>query len=147
MRMMSRIGNKLFWLFSQGANRKPGQSRKGFTLLEVMIATAVLALGATLIYRSYFVALDSFNYYSTFLKVTPWMDEKIWEAQDGIRRQGGVSAGSGQLKIDNKNIDWEMSFHSLGADTLFEVNLKLSWEQGSRKVKLSRSAYAIYAKK
>jgi prepilin-type N-terminal cleavage/methylation domain-containing protein len=138
--MMLRIGNK----------RLGKKSPQGFTLLEVMITTAVLALGATLIYQSFFIAVDSFNYYSTLLKVTPWMDEKIWQAQNEIRHRGtgaGLSAG-GQLEVNNKNIAWSLSYNSVDqAESLYQANLVLFWPQGLRQVKLFRSAYAIYSKK
>jgi hypothetical protein len=115
-----------------------------------MITTCVLALGATLIYQSYFIALDSYNYYSILLKITPWMDEKIWEAQDDLRRLGaaGAAFGSGQLEVNDKKIDWDLSQDSLDTDgSLYRVNLALSWTQGKRQIRLSRSAYAFNAQK
>jgi hypothetical protein len=115
-----------------------------------MITTAVLALGATLIYQSFFIALDSYSYYAILLKTTPWMDEKIWETQNDLRRLGQAAATSdgGQLNIDGRDINWGLTCNSVGQEEgLYQVNLVLSWLQGSRQVKLSRSAYAIYAKK
>jgi prepilin-type N-terminal cleavage/methylation domain-containing protein len=137
---MLRTGNK--------AHRK--KLGKGFTLLEVMITTCVLALGATLIYQSFFIALDSYNYYSILLKITPWMDEKVWEAQDDLRRLGpaGAAFGGGRLDLYDKEIDWDLSSDSLDQDGfLYRISLVLSWPQGKRQIRLSRSAYALYAGK
>ena len=129
---------------------KRRRSLRGFTLLEVLITVAVLALGATLIYQSFFIAVDSYNYYSTFLKISPWMDEKIWQAQNDLRHLGAASAIStgGELEVNNKNINWSLVYNSLDqADRLYQIDLVLFWPQGSRQAKLSRSAYAIHAEK
>ncbi len=120
---------------------------RGFSLLEVMIAAAVLALGATLIYQSFFTAVDSFNYYSALLKITPWMDEQIWQAQNELSRPGsGANLPSGgRLEINNKVVDWSLTYHALDQSmNLYQIDLALFWPQGARQVKLSRSAYAIH---
>jgi prepilin-type N-terminal cleavage/methylation domain-containing protein len=150
--MMSLIGNKWFWYLKMPAGKKNKKKSKkiGFTLLEVMIATTVLALGATLIYQSFFIALDSFNYYSTLLKIAPWMNEKIWQSQDGIRRlgPGATLSTNGQLEVNNKDIHWSLTYQSNDqAGSFYQVDLAVLWPQGARQVKLSRSAYAIYSKK
>ena len=151
MPMMSQIGNKGLLRLKILVRKKAGKKiPKGFTLLEVMITTAVLALGATLIYQSFFIAVDSFNYYSTLLKITPWMDEKIWQAQNDLRHLGSITAIStgGQLDINNKNINWSLAYNSVDqTDSLYQVDLMLFWPQGARLVKLSRSAYAIHSER
>lgn len=141
-------------LMMLGIGNKNKKSPKAFTLLEVMITTAVLALGATLIHQSFFIAADSFNYYSTLLKITPWMDEKIWQAQNELRHvgPGATIPAGGELLVNNKSINWSLAFNSLDnsldqKDSLYEVDLVASWPQGSRQAKLSRSAYAIHVKK
>jgi prepilin-type N-terminal cleavage/methylation domain-containing protein len=148
---MSKIGNKGFLRLEMLFHKKTQQGfRKGFTLLEVMITAAVLALGATLIYQSFFIAVDSFNYYSTILKVTPWMDEKIWQAQNDLKHLGAAAAtpAGGQLEVNSKSINWGLAYHSLDqTNGLYAVDLAASWPQGVRQVKLSRSAYAIHPEK
>jgi prepilin-type N-terminal cleavage/methylation domain-containing protein len=148
---MSLIGNKELLCPEKLLNIKAKEkSLKGFTLLEVMITAAVLALGATLIYQSFFIAVDSFSYYSTLLKITPFMDEKIWQAQNDLKYSGSKAfiPTGGQLEIDNKSMDWGLTYNSLDqTDNLYQVDLELSWPQGSRKVRLSRSAYALHLEK
>ena len=149
--MMSQIGNK--WPAGLGIFLgKKAQKRflKGFTLLEVMITAAVLALGASLIYQSFFIAVDSSNYYSTLLKITPWMDEKIWQAQNNLKHSGSGAAipAGGLLEVNNKSINWNLTYNSLDqAGSLYQVDLALSWPQSGRQAKLSRSAYAIHLEK
>jgi prepilin-type N-terminal cleavage/methylation domain-containing protein len=123
---------------------------KGFTLLEVMIATVVLSLGATLIYQSFFISIDSFDYYSTLFKTIPWMDEKIWQAQDELARLGPAAQleTQGKLNTGSRDIMWNLAYNSIDeTGSLFQVNLALSWPQARKTIRLSRSAYANYFKK
>lgn len=149
--MILRIGNKGPAFLGIFPPKKSGKRlRKGFTLLEVMITTAVLALGATLIYQSFFIAADAFNYYSTLLKITPWMDEKIWQAQNDLKHLGMSAAATagGRLEMNNKNISWGLDITSLNqTESFYQVDLVVFWPQGARQVKLSRSAYAMHLEK
>lgn len=119
--------------------------KKGFTLMEVMIATCVLSLGAVLINSSFFILLDSFQYCSHYLNIAPWMDEKIWQAQDNLSRLGPSSQieTAGIVTEQNKNFRWDLSYNSV-SQNLYQIDLILSWQEGPRKVKLLRSAYAFY---
>jgi len=124
-------------------------SDNGFTLVEVMIATAVLALGIVLIHEAFFASLDAFGYYSNYLRVAPWADEKIWDAQDELRRLGPRAdiEREGEFLGRNKNFRWNLSYGPLGeTKSLYRVDLILSWQEGKRRVSLLRSAYAIYEK-
>lgn len=138
VRMTSRIGNK------------------GFTLIEVMVATAVLSLGAVLISESFFISLDSFDYYANYLTLASWADEKLWGAQDQLSRFGNAAQiqPGGRIVNRNKDIGWSLSSSVVDEAkglpsglSLYRINLDLSWQEGHRKARLSRSAYALYEKK
>ena len=127
---------------------KIGNDKRGFTLMEVMTATCVLSLGTVLIYESFFITLDSFNYYSNYLNVASWMDEKIWQAQDNLSRLGSSSQidTRGEFINQNKNFRWNLSYNLI-SQNLYQIDLTLSWQEGPRKVKLLRSTYAMYEEK
>jgi len=121
---------------------------KGFTLVEVMVATAVLSLGTVLIHEAFFISLDSINYCSNYLNVMPWMNEKLWEAQDNLGRYGtlGTTGTGGKFTSGNKDFNWILSY-SL-KDGLYKIAVSLSWREGRRRIWLTRDAYAIaYEKK
>lgn len=131
---------------------KIGNKKTGFTLIEVMIATAVLSLTTLLIYEAFFISLDTFNYCYNYLNVFSLADEKIWQAQDDISRFGRLAniAEKGEYIDRNKNFVWNLSNNSI-ADALnqklYKIDLILSWQEGNRNVKISRTAFAIYEKK
>ncbi len=120
---------------------------RGINLIEVMAATAVLSLGVVLVYEAFFTSLNSFNYCSNYLSVAPWADEQIWEAQDRLSRTGPSDDidKEGEFKKRSKTFKWTVS-HNLveGAEELYKIDLMLSWQEGQRKVRMSRVAYAIY---
>jgi len=131
---------------------KIGNNKKAFTLIEVMIATAVLSLTTLLIYEAFFISLDTFNYCYNYLNVFSLADEKIWQAQDDISRFGTLTniAENGEFVDRNKNFVWNLS-NSPIADAqnqkLYKIDLILSWQEGKRPVKISRTAFAIYENK
>jgi prepilin-type N-terminal cleavage/methylation domain-containing protein len=127
---ISRIGNK-----------------KGFTLIEVMVAVAVLSFGLVMVYQAFFIVLDAFNYSADYLEIAPWMDEKIWQSQDSIMRGEGLenNPGQGEFMTRNKKFSWLLSSRALDpSSNLSEVNLEVTWKEGRRNVKVSRSGYAKY---
>jgi prepilin-type N-terminal cleavage/methylation domain-containing protein len=127
---------------------KTGNKKQGFTLIEVMVATAVLAFSLVLIYQAFFISLDSFNYCSNFLNVVSWADEKIWQSQDSISRLGSIAGQTeGSFESESRKFDWSLDDDITGQNTtLHKINLVLSWKEGKRDVRLSRTAYAIYEK-
>lgn len=133
--MMLRIGNR----------------RAGFTLVEVIIATAVLSLGSVLIYEAFFMCMDSFNYCSDYLNIASWVDEKIWQTQQSLTLTGGFDEleQNGDITKQKNRFRWQLS-HSLISTSLlmdiYEIGLTLSWQQGKRVARTSRNAYIVYEK-
>jgi hypothetical protein len=93
--------------------------------------------------------LDAFNYYSDYLGVVSWADEKIWQAQDSLGNSGALSMeDSGEYVNKNRTFLWAISYGSLDQKAgLFKIDLNVSWSHGKKQLKLSRTAYALYAKK
>ena len=114
-----------------------------------MVAVAVLALGVVLIYQSFFVSLDAISYCVDYLSAAPWINEKLWEAKDSLRRLG-PSAGietSGSFALNNRNFTWNLSYQlSDEAGGLYKIDLAVLWHSGRRQAQAVRSAYAMYMK-
>ena len=123
---------------------------KGFSLIEAMLAVSVLALGAVLIYQSFFITLDAFNYCRDCLVVTAGIDEEIWQAQDSLRRLGSLAEikTEGKFETRGKSFKWYLSYYLTdNIQDLYGIDMTLCWQGGKRKAQLTRSAYAIYEKK
>jgi len=120
---------------------------KAFTLVEVMAAAAILSLGASMIYEAFFISLDAYDYYSTYLNTAMWMDEKVWQVQNSLTctNQFPAIEKEGTLKAANGNFDWEI-IHGVGSEEegLHWVALSLQYKTGNKERKLSRLAFALY---
>lgn len=130
--MMSRIGIK-----------------QGFTLIEVMVATVILAVGTMYLSHSFFITLDSYNYCARYLRVLPWADEKVWEAQESLRRFGpaAVITNAGSFTERGKDFSWYLAYAPAGPDdSLYKIDFEVSWQEGNRKARIQRSTYARYEK-
>ena len=121
--------------------------KNGFTLIEVMVAVAVLSFGLVLVYQAFFISLDAFNYSADYLAIACWMDEKIWESQDNIMRTGSLQDYQlqGEFLARNKLFSWQVSSNLLDQNSnLTAVNLQVNWKEAKRSVKASRFCYAKY---
>lgn len=140
------IGNSRAAHRLRGRRARKRRSR-GFTLMEIMVATVVLSLGIVLIYEAFFISLDTFNYCSDYLRVVSLADEKVWRAQESLSRLGPLARinTEGSIVEGNKVFDWRLSYDLIdGPPDLYKIDLTLSRRKGKRKVSIARSAYAIY---
>ena len=128
-----------------------GQANRGFTLIEAMAATAVLGLGLALIFQGLFTSLNAYDYYANYLSILPRSDEKIWEAQDRIKRlgpQANLDTSGEWANQRDRRFKWGLGSSLLDkAGGLYKLNLRVSWNEGNRKVSLQREAYALYNEK
>jgi prepilin-type N-terminal cleavage/methylation domain-containing protein len=124
-----------------------GNRAAGFTLIEVMVATAVLSFSIVLIYQAFFISLDSFNYCLDYLDVVSWADELLWQTQESLTHylDSGLAQTQGEFIKNDKKFAWVLSQEILDeAGPLYKINLDLLWRRGKKEMKLSRTAYAVY---
>ncbi|MFH1678015.1 MAG: prepilin-type N-terminal cleavage/methylation domain-containing protein [Candidatus Omnitrophota bacterium] len=150
--MMSLIGNeqpiaysveRIAYKKKLSAKRYTLNAKKGFTLVEIMVATAILSFGLVMIYQAFFISMDTFDYYLNHLNAQLWMNEKIWQVQDEFRRERIFipKQANGELVIADKNFDWVMAYSLIVPDELYKINLQIFWKQSSRRVNLLKVAY------
>ena len=126
----------------------------GFTLIEVMIAAAVLSLGAVLVYEVFFSSLDLFNYREKYFNLSYPVNEKIWHAQNEITKFGGIFEADSDsfeelIRVD-KNMAWNLSsemVYETDYRALYRIDFLLTWPEGNRRVNIKRTAFAVYTYK
>lgn len=121
--------------------------QRGFTLIEVMVATAVLAFGVVLVFEAFFVTINSEVVYERYLQAFGWMDETLWQAQDALMRQGpaAVIDDRGEVVLDGRRFLWQLTKHEVDAQAgLYRAELELSWQQGRRNQRLLRTGSVFY---
>lgn len=117
---------------------------RGFTLLEVLAATAVLSVGTLYIYQSYFSVLRAFDYCSGYIVSSNFLQEKLWEGADAVRRTGLIGSDtSGEFSSGGRRFNWSMALGRV-SDRVYEVTVALDWRSGKRNMEISRTTYASY---
>jgi prepilin-type N-terminal cleavage/methylation domain-containing protein len=126
------------------------KSRAGFTLIEVIAAVAILAVGMTVILRYFLYVYSAVDTVETeveagkFLRST--LDQLIVELQ--ANRTLGVEHASGDSTVNGHPAVWEWSYASVrnpgpgqeNTTQLQEITLKLTWGKAGRNLELRRDA-------
>lgn len=109
--MMSRTGNK-----------------DAFSLLEVLVASVLLTLGAVFLFPSFFMASDALGIAHDQLVVQPWADDKLWDDAQALA-QAGVDVpvfDTGEVVLAGKTYTWERSLEQVDPG-LFALALTVRW--------------------
>jgi prepilin-type N-terminal cleavage/methylation domain-containing protein len=122
-------------------------NKNGFTLLEVMVAAAVLSLGTVLIFESLLSISTVYDYCSSSIASSAFAHEKLWEAEDSVRRGGTLPPdSSGEFFRGGKRFDWALLLEGAGEDTVYKVTVRLKWSSGKRNNEVEQSGYVSYEK-
>jgi len=117
-------------------------NKAGFTLIEVMAATAVLAGGVVLIFEALFSTTNTFSYYASRMSLGPWIDQKVWELKEAVIANTPVET-AGTLTRGAREFSWKASQTSDAETGLTRIGLEVSWPQGKRQARLERGMYVF----
>ena len=125
------------------------RDKKTFTLVEVIVASVVLALGIVVIYEGFLTTLGGLNYCIDYLNAQIWIDEKIWDIQDKLSHYKTLLTEDkqGTFLIGNKQFDWGLIYSLIEGSSeasLYEVTLDVSWQEGFHRINTRRGAYLLY---
>ena len=116
--------------------------QKGFTLVEVMVATVVLAIGVVIIFEVFLLSIDTANFFDDRMNAQWFLNEKLWQVQNSLNQPGGVFVPMherGMVNLGRKVCKWET--HLLTKDAAQELYLlraTLKWEQGNKQRSVTR---------
>ena len=124
----------------------PRSDKKGFTLIEIMVAVAILSCGLVPIFQALFVSVNAFGTSVNSSNLQPWIDEKIWETKDKLLH-GSSGADSGRVTLARKEFTWTVSVDLIDAEEkLYQLRLAVSWQEGGREKNVIRTAYELLPK-
>ena len=126
-------------------------TRKGFTLVELMVTVTILSLGVVSVYEGFFTSLNAHAYCRNYLSVQSWMNQKIWDIQEALLRYQTLvtQKKSGNFKIGGKEFKWGLHYYSLAGSekiNLYKIILEVNWKEGIRDINVNRSTFLHYIK-
>lgn len=112
---------------------------KGFSLIEVMIAVALLSLGTLMIRQGFLRSADVEGRLLRSMLADRWMDEKAWDVRESLlyRRTAEPGSDSGHFSSGNKSFDWQLETASQGKD-FYSMRLAVRWLEGQGPVERVR---------
>ncbi len=118
---------------------------KGFLLLEVMLAVAILSLGLVMTVRSFASSLRGLRLSRNLLIANLLLEQKIWQRQEQDIRLGGVipQEEQGEFTLPFDNFSYKISFtEQQDLPYMYQDTAEVFWQQGKTKRGTSAVTYA-----
>lgn len=116
-----------------------------FTLVEVLVATAILSLATVTIVQSNMMNLNVYGRFSNRMGVQNWAEEKLWEAKEEIMTAESPEIGrrSGVYETEERSYDWSLEISQGESVQLYSVLLQVRWQETGKQRLLERFSYVF----
>ena len=108
------------------------------TLVELMVATSILAIGMALVARAFLTASAALASAEHRIQAVQFLEAKMTQLQQRASAEGGVEPGTktGVTELHHRPATWLLEVVPVQFESpvrLTEVRLSLSWQEGRRK--------------
>ncbi len=111
---------------------------KAFTLLEVLIALAILSTAIVFIFRSFTASLSSVKFSQNITCACFFAENKIWELeQEQKARADLIESRQGNQKLQGKDFRWAYQVERLGSSNLAYLEFIVYWQENLREKECS----------
>ncbi len=145
--MILLIGNRASHAARHTLHAKSLKRKEGFTLVEVMVAVVVLAVGLIIIYEAFLTSIDTINLFYNRLNAQLFISEKIGQMQDNLDQPQSsflFSVRSGTIKYANRNFDWQINLKLEDvAQELYQIEALINWKDGQSSRTIKRTTKAL----
>ena len=117
----------------------------GFSLVEVMIAVSILALGTVVIHQNFLKSASYFGRYRSDLEVSLWMSEKMWQAVEATlySKEGPGMTGEGVVSLPRRDYGWSQTADSSNEKDLYRFLLDVQLDGDLNPSHLTKEIYAF----
>ena len=108
-------------------------------MVETLLAVLILAVGLTLVLRSFGSSLDGLKNSAEYTRGLALVEARLWE----LETKGGIAPGTstGQFAEEDRDFRWEVKASELGDLGLCETQVTVSWAQRGRPRAISVVTY------
>jgi len=111
---------------------------KAFTLLEVLIALAILSTAIVFIFRSFTSSFSSTKFSQNITLACFFAENKIWELeQEQKAKIGPIESQQGNQKLQGKDFKWSYQAKRLGNSNLVYLEFIVYWQENLREKEYS----------
>ena len=114
------------------------RSNKAFTLLEVLIALAILSTAIVFIFRSFTSSLSSAKFSQDITLACFFTENKIWELEQEQKAQRElIESQQGSEKIKGKDFRWTSQTKKIGDSNLVYLEFIIYWQENLKEKEYS----------
>ncbi len=120
---------------------------KGLSLVEVLIATVILAIGVTGVLLPMMGSVQAFHYLDERNIGNQLAKRKIWELEDEVRFSKGFRnlSRNETLLLGDKAFGYEVSSKPVaGFNSLADIDMKIAWNEGNISKSIHREFYVLF---
>jgi prepilin-type N-terminal cleavage/methylation domain-containing protein len=129
--MGATVGKRSGWRASGGD--------EGFSLVETLLAVLILAVGLTLVVRSFGTSLDALGNSADYTRGLALVEERLWD----LEAKGSIGPGTstGRFAEEDRDFRWEVKASEVAEIGLCETQVTVSWTQRGRPRAISVVTY------
>ncbi len=118
---------------------------KGFTLIEVLVAIAIVAIGLAAVFCSFISSYQILKQTENYNQAILISLEQLWQMEDKALRGEDISGlYHGEHTDGLKKFEWEFSDDAIEPyEDLKELKLNIKWTEGKRKGQINWASYLI----
>ena len=122
--------------------------KAGFSLIEVMVAAAILSLSTLVITESNLMNLNVYGRFANRVAVQTWAEQKLWEAKENVFSSEVPETGEtqGTYETQTRSYQWHLTVTEEKEKQLYSILLKVGWIDNGQEVGIERLTYAFRPK-
>jgi len=123
------------------------KAKHGLTFIEVMITVVILSVGIVAIFKTYIVSLDQMTHITNRIYVSTLLDDRVATIERHLRAYKSLPLDMAQeeyINVGSKQLTFSRDLKISDIEDfveIFNVDLSISWQEGDRDMKISRSSY------